>query len=293
MSDRGTPDPSAAEFAPKLLIQDRLRGRGLRLAPLIRRLAARSVDGLLKTIIVVGTAIPMWPAAFEHIQQKTKEAEASGKTTTVWLIDRTTGALLGELILVALLVGVLYEVLPTAKWGRTIGKGLFGLTVVDVETMRSPNFRRATRRYLTRLALNVVVIGFFVGPLWTAIDHRLHQGWHDKAGRTCVVWDHPAHRRKLPRNHLRRLGGPLTRWLDKPVTQWREQVRAWAAARADDPESRQPLDLMELSDRPETTGAADAIEVALERVFQALGPPPEGLSQDKEPVVHGGGGNAK
>jgi len=293
MSDGVTPEASTAEPPPRLLIEDRLRGKGLTPAPLIRRFAARSLDSLLKALIGLGITTPLWPVAFDRAQEQIDKAKASGRTTTVWLIDGATGVLLAELLAMALLVCFLYEVLPTAKWGRTIGKRLFGLTVVDIETLAHPSFRQATRRYLTRLALNLVIIGFFVGPLWPVVDRRLRQGWHDKAVHTCVVRDAPTPRRAR-RNHLWRLGGPLARWRDKPVAHRREQVRAMdVIARTDGPESRQPLDLLRLSDRPETSGAIGSLEAALERVFQTLGPPPQGLPQGNEPVVHGGGGNTQ
>lgn len=95
------------------------------------------------------------------------------------------------------------------------------------------------------------------------------------------------------RTRVRRLISPVPRWYE-----WRarrpERIRTTeAAAKAEESQGSRTLDLVGLSDRPETVAAVGSIEAVLERVFQTLGPPPEGLSHDKEPVVHGGGGNAQ
>lgn len=253
----------------------------------MRRFAARGVDALLKAVIVMGSTALLWLAALEHVQQRIDDAAASGQTVTVWLIDLTTGALLVQIAAVALLVGALYEVLPTAKWGRTIGKRLLRITVVDIETREPPGFGRAASRYLTRLAMNVMIIGLLVGSFWPIADRPWRQGWHDKVARTFVALDNtPRYRRRPQWSRSRRPVGPLARWLDKPVEIWPERSRT-----RKDPRRR--LDLVELTDRPETATAVGSIETTLERVFQTLGPPPEGLCQDKEPVVHGGGGNTQ
>lgn len=268
--------------------------RGERPAPIGRRGAARAVDALLKFLVVAGASAPFWLAALRHVRQGIDDAAASGRPTTVWLIDWTTGALWGAVVAVALVTGFLYEALPTARWGRTPGKWLFGLAVVDVETMTPPGFRRATRRYLTRFLLNVLIIGFLLSSLWPVADYPRRQGWHDKAARTWVVRRSAAPLDWKPlRTRVRRLISPVPRWYE-----WRarrpERIRTTeAAAKAEESQGSRTLDLVGLSDRPETVAAVGSIEAVLERVFQTLGPPPEGLSHDKEPVVHGGGGNAQ
>ncbi|GGP86896.1 RDD family protein [Streptomyces melanogenes] len=269
--------------------------RGERAAPVVRRFAARAVDALLKSVIVAGASAPLWLAALRHVRQRIDDAAAAGQSTTVWLIDGTTGALGAAVVAVALVTGFFYEALPTARWGRTTGKWLFALAVVDVEAMTPPGPRRATRRYLTRFLLNVLIIGFLTSSLWPVADYPRRQGWHDKAARTWVV------RRSAPpldwkplRTRLRRLIGPVRRWYESWARRPERTRTTEAAAKAEKPQgSKTRLDLVGLSDRPETAAAVGSIEAVLERVFRTLGPPPEGLSHDKEPVVHGGGGNAQ
>ncbi|MFF3559096.1 RDD family protein [Streptomyces sp. NPDC002574] len=153
-----------------------------------KRLVARVVDSLLMGAVVAAAAVPLGTAAYDHVQDKMDAARGSGRTVTVWLIDGTTGTQLGILLGVALVAGVLYEVLPTAKWGRTLGKKLLGLRVLDVETQYEPGFWQALRRWLTHTVLDALVIGF-LGLLWCAFDRPWRQCWHDKAARTFVAAD--------------------------------------------------------------------------------------------------------
>ncbi|PKV90043.1 uncharacterized protein DUF2510 [Streptomyces sp. TLI_146] len=270
-------------------------GSGTRSAPLVRRVAARAVDGLFKFLLVTGASAPLWLDAISHIRQQIDQAAAAGESVSVSLLDGTTGVLWAAVLAVALIIGVLYEVLPTARWGRTPGKWLFALAVVDSETLTPPGVRRATRRYLMRFALNVMVIGFLVGlrPL-VALPRR--QGLHDKAAHTWVV------RRstnrldgKASQPRLRRLSEPrvLLGLVRLPGRSRPGAVTPGASVEPERSLRGRPLDLTGLSDRPETAAAVGSVEAVLERVFQALGPPPEGLTRDKEPVVHGGGGNTQ
>ena len=62
--------------------------------------------------------------AVDHLTEKIDAAKLSGETVTVWLLDGTTGLYLGLVLAALLLAGILSEALPTAKWGRTLGKKL-------------------------------------------------------------------------------------------------------------------------------------------------------------------------
>ncbi|MEU1075924.1 RDD family protein [Streptomyces sp. NPDC005878] len=254
-------------------------GDGPRSAPLVRRVAARGVDALFKFLLVTGASAPIW-------------------------LDGMTGVQWGAILAIALITGVLYEALPTARWGRTPGKWLFALAVVDIETLTPPGIRRATQRYLMRFAANVMIIGFLVA-LRPLVDYPRRQGWHDKFARTWVVRQSTTvPDGKALRTRLRYTLSRRARWLFEPrvlMALVRLSGRPLPAAAAPgasvEPErsreGRRPLDLLGLSDRPETTAAVGSVEAVLERVFQALGPPPEGLRHDKKPVVHGGGGNTQ
>ncbi|MEU3465451.1 RDD family protein [Streptomyces sp. NPDC006733] len=163
------------------MVQEQGRPAGLG-----RRLAARLLDSLVVLAATGAAAVPLGTAAYHHLRDKVDEARLTGQTVTVWLIDGTTGVQLAIVLGVGLVAGLLYEVLPTAKWGRTAGKKLFGLRVVDIESQLAPGFGPSLRRWLTHTVLDVLVVGV-VGLAWCLFDRPWRQCWHDKAARTFVA----------------------------------------------------------------------------------------------------------
>ncbi|WP_436738670.1 RDD family protein [Streptomyces sp. BBFR102] len=155
-------------------------------AGLGRRLAARLVDTLVVGAVTGAAAVPLAARARDHIDAKIETARLSGRTVTVWLVDGTTAGYLGAALAVLLLFGVVYEALPTAKWGRTLGKKLLGLRVQDIEEHDAPAFGAALRRWLVYSVPGLLVIGV-VGVLWCLFDRPWRQCWHDKAARTFVA----------------------------------------------------------------------------------------------------------
>ncbi|MFH8370313.1 RDD family protein [Streptomyces sp. NPDC018031] len=155
-------------------------------AGLGRRLAARLIDSVLLLTVVGAAAVPLWTKAKDHIDAKIDEARLTGETVTVYLLDGTTGSYLGIVLGVLLVAGLLYEALPTAKWGRTLGKKLCGLRTLDIESHTTPTFGSALRRWLVYGVLGVLVIGV-VNVVWCLFDRPWRQCWHDKAARTFVA----------------------------------------------------------------------------------------------------------
>ncbi|WP_128378621.1 RDD family protein [Streptomyces cavernae] len=155
-------------------------------AALGRRVAARLIDTLVLAVVTGAAAVPLVGKAVDHIDAKIEAAKRSGETVTVWLLDGTTGTYLGIVLGVLVVFGVLYEALPTAKWGRTLGKKLCGLHVQDIEDHESPTFGAALRRWLVLVLPGLLVVGV-VGVLWCLIDKPWRQCWHDKAAHTFVA----------------------------------------------------------------------------------------------------------
>ncbi|MER7836759.1 RDD family protein [Streptomyces sp. NPDC096040] len=162
------------------------RQASARPAGLGKRFAARLVDSLVVGAVTALAAVPFGSQAAGHVQDKIDAARLSGRTETVWLLDGTTGLYLGIVLAVLLLVGVLYEVLPTAKWGRTLGKRLLGLEVRDIEGHEPPAFGASLRRWLVYTVPGLLGIGI-VGVAWCLFDRPWHQCWHDKAAHTFVA----------------------------------------------------------------------------------------------------------
>lgn len=162
------------------------RQAAARPAALGKRLAARLLDTVVLGAVTALAAVPLGTRAMDHIDTKIEAAKQSGRTVTVWLLDGTTAVHLGIVLAVLLLAGVLLEVLPTVKWGRTLGKRLLGIEVRDIEGHDAPSFAAALRRWLVYSVPGLLVIGV-VGVVWCLFDKPWHQCWHDKAAHTFVA----------------------------------------------------------------------------------------------------------
>ncbi|SEQ29533.1 Uncharacterized membrane protein YckC, RDD family [Streptomyces sp. yr375] len=162
------------------------RQASARPAGLGKRLAARLVDTLVLAAVTSAAAVPLGVKALDHVNAKIDAAKLTGETVTVWLLDGTTSVYLGIVLGVLLVFGVVYEALPTAKWGRTLGKKLFGLEVRDIGGGEPPSFGAALRRWLVYSVPGLLVIGV-VGVVWGAFDKPWRQCWHDKAAHTFVA----------------------------------------------------------------------------------------------------------
>ncbi|MBQ1092605.1 RDD family protein [Streptomyces sp. B93] len=151
-----------------------------------RRLAARLIDTVVVGGLTAVAAVPLGARAADHVQDKIDQAKLSGQTVTVWLLDGTTAVLLGGVLGVLLVAGVLFEALPTAKWGRTLGKKLLGIEVRDIEAHEPPSFGAALRRWLVYCVPGLLVFGV-IGVVWGLFDRPWRQCWHDKAAHTFVA----------------------------------------------------------------------------------------------------------
>ena len=78
-----------------------------------------------------------------------------------------------------------YFIIPTILWGRTPGKWVAGIVVVDSDG-KTPGPAAIPREMIGKL---VSFLSAGVGILWLIPDKK-HQGWHDKIAGTFVV-DNP------------------------------------------------------------------------------------------------------
>ncbi|MFJ3585312.1 RDD family protein [Streptomyces sp. NPDC090127] len=151
-----------------------------------KRLVARLIDTLVLGALAGAAAFPFVTTALDHIDAKIEAAKQSGVTVQVYLLDGTTSLNFGITLAALLVLGVLYEAVPTAKWGRTLGKKLCGLQVRDIEAHEPPTFGAALRRWLVYSVLGLLVLGV-VNVLWCLFDRPWRQCWHDKAAHTFVA----------------------------------------------------------------------------------------------------------
>lgn len=155
-------------------------------AGLGKRLVARLIDTVVLGAVVGAVSYPFVTGAVEHINGKIEAAKQSGVTVQVWLIDSTTSVQFGIVLAALLVLGALYEALPTSRWGRTLGKKLCGIEVRDIEAHEPPAFGAALRRWLVYGVLGLLVLGV-LNVLWCLFDRPWRQCWHDKAARTFVA----------------------------------------------------------------------------------------------------------
>ncbi|KAB8161426.1 RDD family protein [Streptomyces sp. 3MP-14] len=151
-----------------------------------KRLFARIIDSILPLGGAAALAVPLLSEASDHISDRIDAIERAGVNETVWLIDGTTGGYLAMVLGVFLGVGLLFEVLPVALWGTTLGKAMLGLKVLDMERQEPPSFGRAINRWLVYNLLSLVLVGI-VNMILAVRDQPWRQGWHDKAAHTFVA----------------------------------------------------------------------------------------------------------
>lgn len=120
------------------------------LAPIPRRVLARGVDLLLE----FGPAI----------------------LAAVLIPSSVVGFAAFMLLLIA---GAAQDILGTARWGKSIGKALLRIRVVDEHSQQPPDLWHAFLRWWLPTLLPPLLV-------WATWDER-RQGIHDKAASTLVV----------------------------------------------------------------------------------------------------------
>lgn len=147
------------------------------LAPWWARAVARAFDGAL-FLYVVGL---LWVEVFRHLAP---EAGDGPSVSDVVAGNQTT---VRVLVVVA---SLLSEVVPTAIWGRTFGKALLGLRVVDPDDEQPPGWARAFGRWVLlggALAVPVVGVPAFALVVGAGLLDRRRRGLHDRLAGTVVV----------------------------------------------------------------------------------------------------------
>ncbi len=148
-------------------------------AGIVSRLAAVGIDAAIVAVILSMTTIG-FNTFLQFVTLVTFFDPAE------WLRNNLTIPFTIPALLLALIPPItfaLYEILFIAAVGRTPGKAIIGLAVVNRRGDHPSLFRaflRAPGKYISAAAL---LLGFF----WIIIDPQ-RQGWHDKIARTWVVY---------------------------------------------------------------------------------------------------------
>jgi uncharacterized RDD family membrane protein YckC len=143
---------------------------GADLASPWRRLAATLVDACICGL-PVGVALGVWLAAND------KPLDPGADYEWDWLVS---------------LAWVIYEIVPTALWGKTIGKHLVGIRVCSRHDLGRPGWVRSLKRWGIFYVVSwIPLVGGLLSVLiplpllWTA----QRQGLHDMFAGTVVVRD--------------------------------------------------------------------------------------------------------
>lgn len=83
------------------------------------------------------------------------------------------------IFMLLLLAGAAQDILGTARWGRSVGKALLGIRVIDEHSGLPPDLWHAFLRWWIPGLLPPLLI-------WATWDTR-RQGIHDKAAETLIV----------------------------------------------------------------------------------------------------------
>jgi len=145
-------------------IQERLEREGLKPASVLKRAVSMTIDDMLVSLIIV--------IAFSS-------QFASAKTYEQVLM------LTNELFGFIFVAYTLYHWIFTTLYGKTVGKMIMKIRVVDQDTLDSPSWGRSFLRSLMR---NFDEMFFYLGMAYAVVD-PLNRAVHDVVGKCVVVED--------------------------------------------------------------------------------------------------------
>ncbi len=153
-------------------------GLDARPAPLWRRLGAGALD-----LCVVGSVVALFLIAATRVSGvKVPATKLGGLDALMLEMHALQSVLLPALILGGLLAMVYTAVFAFLWEGRTPGRRLFGIRLVD-----GSGLAPAPARAVVRALLSALSFGLFLGGFWLALFDRRGQTLHDKLTSTFVV----------------------------------------------------------------------------------------------------------
>lgn len=155
-------------------------GGTVKLASPAARFGARMFD--LFVLFVINTIV--WAAAVDWDEVS---AEFNEETPDLAALEP------GTLWWVQVLIWFVYETGSVALWGRTLGKRIAGIRVVNAQTGAVPGWGKAIGRWAVPGIPAAQPFIWVIGALWWNLCKvsltwdRVYQGWHDKAAGTLVI----------------------------------------------------------------------------------------------------------
>ncbi len=145
-------------------LEVRLKREGLRVASLTKRIISMSIDDFLVSLIIFLAFID----SFSQI-----------KTYDEMIV------LIDSLFVYVFIAYTLYHWIFVALYGKTIGKMITKIKVVDIKTLSTPSWSSAFVRSLIR---NFDEMFLYLGVMYAIFD-PFNRAIHDIAGRCVVVED--------------------------------------------------------------------------------------------------------
>ena len=160
-------------------------------AGFLSRLVALILDVILANTVILFVGIGTnWMLSFFTIGGYFSDGER--------LTDTGQMVLVVVVGLTAFAMNVVYYIAAWMLAGRTIGKGIMGLRIVQVEG-KAISFRVALFRFIGYYISAAVL---FLGFIWVLFDDE-RRGWHDKLTGTCVIYDRESTDPALPLRNRR------------------------------------------------------------------------------------------
>lgn len=174
----------------------------MQLAPILRRAGARVIDNALVAVFGFALVLPVTVAAFGLGDKSGSDQDEGG----IW-----NWPIIFTLFCVMSVLPFLYEAVQLSMWGRTLGKRVLGLGIVQARPAGRPmSTTQAVWRagivhvgyqvgvfFFLILAVMVweyaaygmalVWVGGLMAYLWAIWDQPLHQALHDRFAGTLVI----------------------------------------------------------------------------------------------------------
>ena len=158
-------------------------GGTVKLASPAARFGARMFD--LFVLLVINSVV--WLSSFDwdafSDQIESESPDFSSTAPEAWVLW------------VLVLIWFFYETGSVALWGRTLGKRIAGIKVVNAESGALPGWGKAIGRWAVPSIPAAIPLQTLwpIGALWWVLCNvsltwdRVCQGWHDKAAGTLVI----------------------------------------------------------------------------------------------------------
>jgi len=145
-------------------IINKLNREGFKKASLTKRIIAMSIDDILVSLIIVFAFSSSFAAAKTYEQVLMLTNELFGYIITAY---------------------TLYHWIFITIYGKTVGKMVTKIRVIDIDTLDNPSWLRSLIRSIMR---NFDEMFFYLGMAYAIVD-PLNRAIHDMVGKSVVVED--------------------------------------------------------------------------------------------------------